>query len=214
MCIATGTGLAPMIEILRQSPPDTPKILLYGARKESDLYHLEKLQDIPNLQIIIKISQENTQKYSQGRVTDVLQNIPERAEVYLCGNPDMITSVCSALEPMKAEKNLEIFKEGFTFSSHYTGKWNYHVIQGNLPYVQSLSWGIILFSLFAVIPAWMYMQSSGNLYGNFGIIPNFMSFLFDLSWWAVVFVMLIRPLSDVFPKIGIFRSLKTFRKPL
>ena len=65
VCIATGTGLAPMIEILKQTPEATAKILIYGARKESDLYHLEKLQDIANLKIIIKISQEDTQKYSK-----------------------------------------------------------------------------------------------------------------------------------------------------
>ena len=90
VCIATGTGLAPMIEILRQAPQETPKIFIYGARNERDVYHLEKLKDIPNLQIIIKISQGHTEIYSKGRVTDELHQIPHGAEVYLCGNPDMI----------------------------------------------------------------------------------------------------------------------------
>lgn len=79
-----------MIEILRQASQETQKILIYGARNESDLYHLEKLHDIPNLQIIIKISQGHTEVYSKGRVTDELYQIPHGAEVYLCGNPDMI----------------------------------------------------------------------------------------------------------------------------
>jgi hypothetical protein len=39
-----------------------------------------------------------------------------------------------------------------------------------------------------------------------------MGFMYDLSWWSVVFVMAIRPLADLFPKIGILSKLVTLRK--
>lgn len=39
-----------------------------------------------------------------------------------------------------------------------------------------------------------------------------MGFLYDLSWWSVVFVMAIRPLADIFPRIGLLRTLRYFRK--
>ena len=134
--------------------------------------------------------------------------------MYVCGNPDMIAGVNSALEPLKKEKNINIFKEGFTLSSHYKGKFHHHIIDGNLAYKKHISWGIILFSLFGIIPAWLSMQSQNNLYGSFGIISNFMGFLYDVSWFSVVFVMGIRPLSDIFSKIKLFKTLCYFRKAL
>gem|GEM_PF-5683783 len=38
--------------------------------------------------------------------------------------------------------------------------------------------------------------------------------MFSISWWSVVFVMLIRPISDIFSKNNFLRKLKNFRKPL
>lgn len=87
-------------------------------------------------------------------------------------------------------------------------------MQGNIPYKKEISWGIILLSLFGIVPTWMYMQAGNNLYGSFGVIPNFMGFLYDVSWFAVVFVMAIRPLSDIFPRIQLLKTLCYFRKSL
>jgi len=38
--------------------------------------------------------------------------------------------------------------------------------------------------------------------------------MFSISWWSVIFVMLIRPISDIFSKNNFLRKLKNFRKPL
>lgn len=39
-----------------------------------------------------------------------------------------------------------------------------------------------------------------------------MWFMFDLSWWSVIFVMAIRPLSNLFPKLWILKKLVSLRK--
>lgn len=126
----------------------------------------------------------------------------------------MVEEISSKLEKQREEKNIEIYKEAFTLSSHYKGKFDHHIIKGNVPYLWHVSWGIIILSLLVIVPFWFYMQSQNNLFGAIGPIDNFMGLLYDLSWYAVVFVMGIRPLSDLFPKIGILSTLRYFRKPL
>jgi len=84
VCIATGTGLAPMISILQNAAPDVKKILIYGVRFEHDLYYLSKLALVENLDIILKISRPHKEHLkNKGRVTDELDTIPKNSEVYV-----------------------------------------------------------------------------------------------------------------------------------
>jgi NAD(P)H-flavin reductase len=91
---------------------------------------MSKLTLIPNLEIIIKVSRPHKEHLiHQGRVTEELDRIPHNAEVYLCGNPDMVQSTEKYLEEIQEKKNISLYKESFTLSSHYTGKVDYHIFQ-------------------------------------------------------------------------------------
>ncbi len=212
VCIATGTGLAPIIAILENTPAEVPKLVIFGARFEQDLYYLEKLQNYPNTQVIIKVSRPHAEHLDKkGRVTDELQHVTQEDEVYICGNPDMVEEVKKQLSE-RGTTSPKIYSESFTLSHVYPGFWRYLFVQGNIPYLSKISWGISLLWLFVVPVLWFYMQAQDNLYGTLGPIENFMWFFYDVSWYSVVFVMGIRPLSDIFPKIKIFKKLCYFRK--
>ena len=77
-----------------------------------------------------------------------------------------------------------------------------------------ISRSIIIFSIFWIPLFWYYNFITNNLYWNFFFIWNVMWFLWDLSWWSVVIVMISRPLFTLFPKVWLFRKLIFYRKSL
>lgn len=112
--IATGTGLAPYISMLRtQLMNDTTRryVVVHGARFSWDLGYRGELETLarlrPNftyLPSITRQDQDPTFRGHVGRIQALLeQGIVEReagvtldpavADVFLCGNPDMINSV-------------------------------------------------------------------------------------------------------------------------
>ncbi len=216
VCIATGTGLAPMMSILKNAPHDREKIVIFGVRHSEDWYYRAELAKIPNCRVVYVVSRPKSDEILPdgaltGYVTAHLDLVTDQDEIYLCGNPLMINDVRTAL----SEKNIpdkQIHHESFTTTGGYPGFWRYHVMEGNVPYKNLISWIVILFAL--TVPfTWLYHVKNGTLYGPFLGVDNYMGFLYDLSWYAVVFVMGIRPLSDIFPNVKIFRSLCDFRKP-
>lgn len=74
------------------------------------------------------------------------------------------------------------------------------------------SWFIIAIALFAIPALWYYFAIQKNLYWDFILWKTFLWFLWDVSWWSVVFVMIIRPLADVFPRIKALRKWVILRK--
>ena len=212
--IATGTGLAPLYNMLNHLPSETPKLLLFWNRYEQDIYQMNKLALIENLEIILKISRPHKEHHeSRWRVTDELHRIKKDEEVYICGNPHMIEEVSKTLQEWWHEKNT-IHKEAFTLTHTYTWTWKDIIYNGNVPYKVAISWCIILFSLVIIPISWFYMRAQNNLFWEFLIINNFMGFLYDLSWFSVVVLMAIRPLKDLFPKIGLLKTLCYYRKAL
>ncbi|NVP17824.1 ferredoxin [Candidatus Gracilibacteria bacterium] len=210
--IATGTGLAPMIAMLEACPKEIEKIVIFGVRYENDIYYKEKLESFPNTKVIIRVSKpSDSYKGKIGRVTDDLVEIGENDEVYICGNPKMVDAVKEGL--IKKGRSLDkIFNESFTISRVYPGFWKDIIFNGNIPYINLFSWIIIIFAITIIPFSWFYNKLNDSLYGNYLFINNFMGFMFDLSWWSVVFVMAIRPLSDLFPKLGILKKLVSLRK--
>jgi Na+-transporting NADH:ubiquinone oxidoreductase subunit F len=110
LLIATGTGLAPILSILRhiQSEKIQRKTtLFFGTRVQEDLYCVEKLREmekqLPSFTFIPTLSRESeaTQwEGKRGRVTDLIEDlIPEGAnyDVYICGNPHMVDSCTDLL---------------------------------------------------------------------------------------------------------------------
>lgn len=198
--IATGTGLAPMISMLENTPAHIHKTVIFGWRFEEDLYYLEKLYSFSNTQVITCVSQP-TKNYigNTGRVTNYLNNINKNSEIYICWNPDMIQNVKLILI-QKWHKKEDIFEEWFVGYHKKQTLFHNFFLAWNIPFIKQISLWIILFSLLW-IPLLYYNQYQWINY-------------FLTSWIAVCFVMYIRPLSNIFPQVWILSTLNTLRKSI
>jgi len=110
LLIATGTGLAPIMSILRHIRSEQIQrktSLFFGTRIQEDLCCVEELREmekqLPAFTSIPTLSREaeSTQwEGKRGRVTDLIEDlVPEGADydVYICGNPDMVDSCTDRL---------------------------------------------------------------------------------------------------------------------
>lgn len=110
LLIATGTGLAPIMSILRfirSEQIQRKTTLFFGTRIRENLYCVEELREmekqLPAFTFIPTLSRaaENSQwEGKRGRVTDLIEDlVPEGADydVYICGNPDMVDSCMDRL---------------------------------------------------------------------------------------------------------------------
>jgi NAD(P)H-flavin reductase len=105
--IGTGTGVAPlwsMIASLLEQSCSQPMTLLWGLRRESDIYYFDELRRWanchPNFSFILTLSQPGQHwKGKTGRVTHLLKEFPkvDHLAVYVCGNRKMVGEVTSLL---------------------------------------------------------------------------------------------------------------------
>jgi len=116
--IATGTGLAPYISMLRTmlvKETERRFVVLHGARYGWDLGYRGELESLarirPNFTYIPSITRPDQDKHFNGRSgriqTLVEQGVveetsgvvldPAQAEVFLCGNPEMVKTVQTLL---------------------------------------------------------------------------------------------------------------------
>jgi len=114
LLIATGTGLAPYISMLRTMLIHDSKrkfVVLHGARYSWDLGYRAELESLarirPNLTYIPSITRPGEDPHftgPSGRIQSLLEQgvveslsglliDPARTDVFLCGNPDMIRKV-------------------------------------------------------------------------------------------------------------------------
>ncbi|HUJ45006.1 MAG TPA: ferredoxin--NADP reductase [Opitutaceae bacterium] len=112
--VATGTGLAPYMSMLRTllvSETMRPFVVLHGARYSWDLGYRGELESLarirPNFTYIPSITRPDEDPHFRGHtgrvqtllekgIVDLLAGVPldpQRADVFLCGNPDMIQAV-------------------------------------------------------------------------------------------------------------------------
>jgi ferredoxin--NADP+ reductase len=120
LLIATGTGLAPYMSMLRTMlvhDATRPYVVLHGARYSWDLGYRAELESLvrlrPNLTYIPSITRPDEDPHFRGH-TGRIQNLlakgivetlggvqldPSKVEVFLCGNPDMIRAVKEILAP-------------------------------------------------------------------------------------------------------------------
>ncbi len=105
--VATGTGIAPFMSMLRTPETWTPGraiTIVHGVRHASDLAYREEIQHLresyPTLAYHAFVSREDPQPgiFEKGYVqniftTGTIKPIPERDHVFLCGNPAMIEEV-------------------------------------------------------------------------------------------------------------------------
>jgi hypothetical protein len=195
--IATGTWLAPMISMIKNTPSEIKKTVIFWVRFEKDIYYKEILESFPNTKVIITTSRPSEfYKWNKWRVVDYLSEVQLEDEVYICWNPQMIASVKECLLDKGHSWEL-IFNEAFTISKKYPWFIKDLFINWNIPYLEVFSWVIMAISII-FLPIF-YSKIDTNL-------------LWDISWWAVVFVMLIRPLSDLIPRLWILFRLNHLRR--
>jgi NAD(P)H-flavin reductase/hemoglobin-like flavoprotein len=108
LCVAGGTGLAPIKAIIEQALAEVPgrprKItLFFGVRQNFDLYDLEDLQLLEaacsSLRVIPVLSDEPGYSGLVGTLPDVVGNLGlfENTEAYVCGPPAMVTQTTALL---------------------------------------------------------------------------------------------------------------------
>lgn len=116
LCIAGGSGLAPIIAILQEelaSGGSRPVILLYGARSQRHLYCLDEIARLKDawpaqfsfVPTLSEEPQDSDWTGARGLVTSQLTEIPDlpQHEAYLCGPPAMV----DAAEKLLLEAGLE-----------------------------------------------------------------------------------------------------------
>lgn len=101
LMVAGGTGVAPMVSMLRQmnAPAEKRKVTLcFGVNSASDLFFLDELhalaEAIPELDLRISVAHgPNPPDINQGLVTDLIKDRSLAGhDVYLCGPPAMADS--------------------------------------------------------------------------------------------------------------------------
>ncbi len=110
LCIAGGTGLAPVMSVLDHAAATKDKRpirLFYGARCQDELYCLERIEEwtgvLPNFEFIPVLSDEPADsgwRGARGLVTDLLaENVGDAfgLEAYVCGPPMMIDAAVDIL---------------------------------------------------------------------------------------------------------------------
>jgi len=131
LCIAGGSGLAPIKALLEQYARDGFKrniTFLFGARTQQDLYCVEQMNTINHAhpdQFIFKpiLSEENADSDWTGSRGMVTQLISEQgldltaSQAYLCGPPPMIDSAIDVLTKEGMAES-QIFFDKFLDASH------------------------------------------------------------------------------------------------
>ena len=117
LLIATGTGLAPLMSILRHIRKVGNKgriTLFFGTQYRKDLYGIDELREMektmPFFTFVPTLSREGSDSGwagERGRVTDLIsKRIPKGADidVYICGNAEMVDSC----EDLLAKKKIPL----------------------------------------------------------------------------------------------------------
>ena len=102
ICIAGGSGLAPVISILEDAinrKVDRDLVMYFGARTEQDLYALDKIEKIEqdwegDFEFIPVLSEESEDSSWQGARGFITEHFKSQCEsehqIYMCGPPPMI----------------------------------------------------------------------------------------------------------------------------
>ena len=125
LCIAGGSGLAPVKALLEQAKLSQcvrDVVFLFGARTQSDLYCLEELKQLQSEWIgggfkFIPILSAEPEKSDwaglRGMVTDFIpKHVQPASQVYMCGPPAMLDAAEAALVKQGISNN-NIFSDKF-----------------------------------------------------------------------------------------------------
>lgn len=123
LCVAGGTGLAPMLSTARgalEAGMTNPIYFYFGVRDEIDVYGLDLLDDLAkrfsNFQYEVVLSACQTEtRFAQGFVTDVISAKFDSLEgwrVYLAGPPPMVEAA-TRLSETKGVESKHIYADAF-----------------------------------------------------------------------------------------------------
>lgn len=137
MCIAGGSGLAPLISLLKDACNKGIRrrcVLLFGGRSQRDLYALDEIAEIAaawgeNFRFIPVLSEEPADSDwtgARGLVTHAIAGaLPEsnwqQVQGYLCGPPGMIDAAIGVMIPLGVDIGA-IHYDKFTDQSHVAPK--------------------------------------------------------------------------------------------
>ncbi|PIV90701.1 hypothetical protein COW46_00970 [Candidatus Gracilibacteria bacterium CG17_big_fil_post_rev_8_21_14_2_50_48_13] len=211
--IATGTGIAPIMAMIEATPANIPCHVLFGGATKDDILYAEELRAYPAVTTTICLSKETMSMPGvvQGRVTDALKKMDDhlttKADIYVCGNPRMVDDVRAILRAQGVPEE-RIHYEHFVSaapadslahlaSSRETGASDGEIaLRFLLPWFQRL------------------LLIASALTPMLALVPERTAFLWDLSLYAVILLMILRPLRDIFPKNRLFPRLIPLRKEL
>ena len=121
--VATGTGIAPFLSILRSDAPwqrYRRVILVHGVRHARELVYREMIEEVGRIRpdafsYIRFVSRESAPGALEGRIPAAIRDgrleaaatalAPERSQFMLCGNPDMLKDATAALVERGLRKN-------------------------------------------------------------------------------------------------------------
>ena len=138
LCIAGGSGLAPIIALLEQGISDGRNdncIVLFGARTQADLYYLDRLNALGSqwhgefqlLPILSDAAEDLGWHGARGLVTEAIPEIAGGSrftndQAYLCGPPGMIDAAILELEKLGMPKDSIYFDKFLDASSMPAGR--------------------------------------------------------------------------------------------
>lgn len=108
--IATWTWLAPIYSMLLNTPENISKKLYFWVATKTDLFYVEKLKNIKNLELKICVSREEVEFCHFWRIDLSNDIFEENTEFYICWNPWVVKTAIATLES-KWHKN--IYREEF-----------------------------------------------------------------------------------------------------
>ncbi len=120
--VATGTGIAPFLSILRTAAPwqrYRRVILVHAARRASELVYQDMIRELqsgkPQFSYVSFVSREKHAQSLAGRIPDAIRDgrlesaaqpiAPERSQFMLCGNPAMLKDTAAVLAERGLRKN-------------------------------------------------------------------------------------------------------------
>lgn len=84
--------------MIQSLPESTKKTLYFTVATKNELFYLEELSRIKNLNYFIHLSKENISGFYFGRINIDTLIANEKTEWYLCGNPSMVKETTDKLK--------------------------------------------------------------------------------------------------------------------
>lgn len=94
--VGTWTGLVPLIAMANATKSE--KQLYFSVSHKSDLFYIDRIKNIENIQSHIHVSREKVDGCEQERIDLSTVQFPENTEFYLCGNPAVVITFADSLQ--------------------------------------------------------------------------------------------------------------------